>query len=426
MSPATQTSEKARFYLVCPACQQRLEAGPRWFGCESCRDAAGFPHWLEVQYDLEQVDPAPFRKPGRVWDYAALLPVHAPEDAPNLGEGNTPLVRIPALNRQLGLPNLYLKLEAVNPTGSFKDRFHTVSLAVARELGYTRALVTTAGNHGTSCAAYGARAGISVLIITDPNSSPEQRRLMRLFGALVTAPSQPGPVMPLARELMVNLVREHGFYPSTVLGTFTGPATPYGVEGYKTLAFESAAQLGRAPDRFCAPSSAGDVLYGPYKGFRELQSLGLIDQIPRMTACQSAGANFAAETVRQGLKSMVTVEPTTFAISIGDPTGGQCLLDAIYATNGDAWDAPDAELLEAIALLGHHGVCVEGASAAPVAALRRQVEAGTLNRDELIVAVLTGSGAKWPAQLEAAIGPTPPFLPDDPASLLAAMDAAAR
>lgn len=414
-----------RFHLVCPSCGQTSEPGPRWWGCEFCRDAAGYPHWLEVQYDLEQVDPAPFRRPGRVWDYAALLPVHSPADAPSLGEGNTPLVRIPALNRELGLPNLYLKLEAVNPTASFKDRFHSVSLAVAREMGFQRVVVTTAGNHGTSCAAYGARAEISVLIITDPKSSPDQRRLMRLFGALVTAPSQPGPVMPLARELMETLVRDHGFYPSTVLGTFTGPANPYGVEGYKTLAFEVAAQLGRAPDRFCAPTSAGDVLYGPYKGFRELRELGLIDEIPRMTACQSEGANFAAESVRRELDHLVRVEPTTFAISIGDPTGSQCLLDAIHATGGDAWDAPDGELLQAVALLGRHGVCVEGASAAPIATLRRRVAAGTIDQDELIVAVLTGSGVKWPGQLEAAIGPTPPFLPDDPAALLAALDAAA-
>jgi threonine synthase len=227
--------------------------------------------------------------------------------------------------------------------------------------------------------------------------------------------------MPLARALMDELVREHGFYPSTVLGTFTGPANPYGVEGYKTIGYEIATQLGRAPDRVCVPTSAGDALYGPYKAFCELREMGLLERVPRMTACQSAGANFAAETIRQGLPSMVTVEPSTFALSIGDPTGSQCILDCVRATGGDAWDAPDAELLEAVALLGRHGVCVEGASAAPIAALRRQVAARSVDPEETIVAVLTGTGTKWPAQLDAAIGPPLPLLMDSPADILVAM-----
>jgi threonine synthase len=379
------------------------------------------PYWLEVRYDLGRVDPTACARAGRVWDYAALLPVREAAAPPTLGEGNTPLVRIEALNRELGLPNLYLKLESVNPTGSFKDRYHTVSLAVARAMGYPRALVTTAGNHGTACSAYASRAGIALLVITDPKSSPEQRRLMRLFGAAITVPSQPGPVMPQARALMDRLVREHGFYPSTVLGTHTGPANPYGVEGYKTIAFEVNAQLGRVPDRVCVPTSAGDALYGPYKGFRELRELGVSDRLPRMTACQSTGANFIVASLRRGLDHIATVTPTTFAISIGDPNGGQCILEAIRGSDGDAWEAPDAELLEAVALLGRHGVCVEGASASPVATLRRQLAAGTLDPAETIVAVLTGTGIKWPAQLDAAIGPAVPLLPDEVDVILEAM-----
>jgi threonine synthase len=409
------------FVLHCPGCGREEPPGPRWFGCEVCRDAAGHPHWLEVRYDLESVPRDVFRRAGRVWDYAPLLPVREPDAAPTLGEGHTPLVRIDDLNRELGLPHLYLKLEAVNPTGAFKDRFHTVALAVARELGYPRAVVATAGNHGTACAAYAARAGISLLVITDPRSSPEQRRLMRLFGACITAPSRPGPVMPLAGALMETLVREHGFYPSTVLGPFNGPANPYGVEGYKTIAWETAAQLGRVPDRLCVPTSAGDALYGPTKGFRELRDLGLIDRLPRLTACQAAGANFVVETLRRGREAMVTVAPNTFALSIGDPTGGQYALAAIRETGGEAWEATDEEMLQAVALLGRHGVCAEGASAAPVAALRRQAAAGAIDPDEWIVAVLTGTGMKWPAQLDRALGPEPPLLPDDVETLLQAV-----
>jgi len=420
---AVPSSRSSDFWLICPNCQREYDPGPRWFGCDTCRDPAGHPYWLETRYDLSRLDPAFLRRVGRVWDYAPLLPVRDAANVRTLGEGNTPLVRIDALNRQLGLPNLYLKLESVNPTGSFKDRLHTVNLAVAREMGMSRAAIVTTGNSGVACAAYAACADVPLLIITDPNSSPEQQRLMRLFGARITTPSRPGSFMLTAGALMDTLVREHNFYPCTVLGTYSGPANPYGAEGYKTIAFEVFGQLGRAPDRMCVPTSGGDSLYGPFKGFREMREWGLIDRLPRMIACQPTGANFIVRSLRQKMDHLLVVEPDTFAISIGDPTGGQCILEAIRATDGDAWDASDTELLESIALLGRHGVCVEGASAAPIATLRRQVAAGTLDTDEWIVAVLTGTGMKWLDQLDAAIGPPSPLLPDDIPSLLEAIGA---
>jgi len=126
--------DSTKFWLVCPRCGREFEPGPRWHGCETCLDAAGYPHWLEVRYDLKKVDSTFLRQEGRVWDYAPLLPVHDPARVLTLGEGRTPLVQIEALNRELGLPNLFLKLESVNPTASFKDRLHTVSMAVAREM----------------------------------------------------------------------------------------------------------------------------------------------------------------------------------------------------------------------------------------------------------------------------------------------------
>jgi threonine synthase len=415
------TSHSQRFWLVCPACGREYDPSPRWYGCDACRDIAGFPHWVEVRYDWERVDRACLQRAGRVWDYASLLPVRDPAQVQTLGEGNTPLVRIDALNREIGLPNLYLKLEFVNPTGAFKDRLHSVSMAVARELGYARAVLTTTGNAGVACAAYAARSGIALLIITDPGSSPEQRRLMRLFGAHITVPGRPGPVQPNARALMEDLVREHAFYPCTLMGTFAGPGNPYGVEGYKTIAFEIAAQLGRVPDRMCVPTAGGDALYGPFKGFRELCSLGVTDRVPRMTACQPTGANFIVQSLQRGQDHLLTVEPDTIAISIGDPTGSECILTAIRESGGNAWDAPDAELLDALALLGRHGICVEAASASPIAALRRQLRAGSLDPEERIVALLTGTGMKWVAQIDAAIGPPPPPLPDNAAAILRAM-----
>jgi threonine synthase len=415
-------AEESRvFWLECPQCGRTYEPGPCWYGCETCRDPAGHAYWLEVRYDLARIDPTFLFHAGRVWDYAPLLPLRDLAQVRTLGEGGTPLVRIEALNRAIGMPNLYLKLEPVNPTGSFKDRLHTVTMNVARELGVSRAAIITTGNSGVACAAYAARNNISLLIITDPQSSPEQRRLMRLFGAQITAPQQSGSVMLNARRLIETLVREHGFAPCTVLGTYNGPGNPYGVEGYKTIAFEVFGQLGRAPDRMCVPVSGGDALYGPFKAFREMREMGVIERLPRVVACQPAGANFIVRAIRENLDALPVIEPHTFALSIGDPTGSHCILEAIRASGGDAWDATDPELLEMVALLGRHGICIEGASAAPVAALRKQAASGALDPEECIVAVLTGSGMKWLAQLDAAIGAAPPLLPDDVPTLLRAL-----
>lgn len=413
-------SESRARGLICPGCDAHYGLEPRWGGCTRCVDAAGHPHWLDVAYDTDGLDVAFLRRPGRLWDYEPLLPV-ARATSPSLGEGNTPLLRIDALNDQLGIPNLYLKLETVNPTGSFKDRLHAVSIGMARAFGYDRAVIITTGNSGVACAAMAARAGIKLLIITDPLASPEQRRMMRLFGAWITVPRASGPVIVQAQELMQTLVHEHDFYPSTVQGTYLGVGNPYGVEGYKTMAFEAAAQLGGAPDRFCVPTAGGDAIYGPYLGFQQLRALGVVDRLPKMTACQAEGANFAVRAMREQAAALIPVEPKTFALSIADPIGSESILAAIRASDGDAWDATDDDILDTVALLGRHGLCVEGASAAPIAALRYQAAAGALDLGETIVAVLTGSGMKWPAQIDQAIGGNDERLPDTIEAVLKAM-----
>jgi threonine synthase len=344
------------------------------------------------------------RKAGRLWDYAALLPVREPGEVRCLGEGNTPLLRIDSLNREIGLPNLHLKLESVNPTGSFKDRLHSVTMTAARELGFNRAVLSTTGNSGAAAAAYAALNGVKLTAILNPKAPQEARRQMQLFGA-VTAPQggEDSDAMPPA-QLMESLTSDHGFYPCTLMGTFAGPANPYGVEGYKTIAFEVRAQLGRAPDRMCVPTSGGDALYGPHKGFLDMWKLGITDSLPRMTACQAEGAAFVVRSRLLGLNHIEPVEPNTVAISIGDPTGSEAILMAINESGGDAWDASDAEILDAMLLLGKYGICVEAASATPIAALRRQIWDGNIDPGESVVAVLTASGMRWMSQIEEAIG----------------------
>ena len=236
--------------------------------------------------------------------------------------------------------------------------------------------------------------------------------MMKLFGAAVTVPDKPGPVVLQAAELMRSLVEEYNFYPCTVQGTYLGFGNPYGVEGYATIAYEVAAQLGGAPDRFLAPTAGGDALYGPFLGFKRLADVGLTRRIPRMTACQAEGADFAVRAVIAGADHFTPIEPDTEALSIADPVGSTSILRAIKVSSGTALGAPDEELFEVMAVLGRFGICVEAASAAPVAAVRRAVRTGELEATETMVALLTGTGMRWPAQVDRAIGQVP-TLPAD-------------
>lgn len=388
-----------------------------WWGCTKCTDSMGDAHWLDVTYDLAAVDRTAIARFGRVWDYAGLLPV-APSVPPSLGEGGTPLLRLGRLNTEVGLPNLHLKLETVNPTSSFKDRFQTVAMAAAVDLDYRRAVIVTTGNAGVACSAMAAAAGIELIVIASPGAPVENVRQMRLFGAHVVIPSADRPVIEQAREIVTSLVQDFGVYPASVGGTHSGASNPYGVEGYKTIAFEVAAQMGRTPDRFCAPVSGGDALYGPFRGFTQLAELGLADGVPAMTSCQAAGASFVAPSLAAGLDHMVRVEPDTVALSIGDPTGSASTLTAIRATGGDAWTVDDDAIVAAVGLLGRHGVCAEAAAATPIAALQRAAGEGLIDPDEHVVALVTGSGLRWPAQVDAAVGADVELLPPDPVRII--------
>jgi threonine synthase len=142
-----------------------------------------------------------------------------------------------------------------------------------------------------------------------------------------------------------------------------------------------------------------------------------------MTACQSDAAGFIAASLRDNRSTFTPVSPQTFAISIGDPLGNLSILTAIRNTGGDAWEAPDSALLEAVALLGQCGICAEGASAASIATLQQQVQIGAIDPNETIVAVICGSGMKWPAQLHMALATATDdtLLPDDVSLLLSAV-----
>jgi threonine synthase len=332
---------------------------------------------MEVRYDPAAVDRAALAGLGRLSRYVSALPTGA--DLRSLGEGGTPLLRIDALNRRLGFPNLWVKLESCNPTGSFKDRLHAVGMSMARQCGFGNAALGSTGNSGVAACAYGALNDVSVSVRMHPDAPSDSRsRVLRLGG-----------------ELGVVEADGVAWWPSTLLGTFAGLSNPYGVEGYKTIAYELAAELGGSPDRVLVPVSGGDAIYGPWKGFRELRDWGLVDRLPRMVACQTVGADFAVRTLRDDLNSMAVVEPSTAALSIGDPTGSECIRTAVQQSGGCAFAIDDADAVAAQAWLAECGLLVELASAVPLGVLVGLVATGGIDRAETVVMVVT-SGWKNP------------------------------
>ena len=383
-------------YLRCVKCGREELLGPQFIGCPAC-EASGKAEAFEVIYDYARLRKSKTleawgERGGGVWRFHELLPL--PENAKQitLEEGGTPLIRL----KVPGPGNIWLKDETRNPTGAFKDRFHTVSISMATVLGYKKVTASTTGNHGTSMSAYAAKGELSCLVFCDPRTPEVQLRLMQLYGARVA-------VLSNLREHLAWLVRERDWYPSTHM-TPMPVSTPYGVEGYKTIGYEIFFQLGgRMPSRVVFPVAAGDGLYGPWKGFKELEALGAAGPLPKMIGVQAAGCDPIVQGFNRKEEEVpVHPKPQTIAVSIADDTGGAISLTTLYDSKGSAVAVTDKSILEAMRMLAGVGVVVEPSSAAPVAAVMKLQASGEFAVDEDVVCILTGAGAKWPdALLEA-------------------------
>jgi len=351
---------------------------------------------LEVAYDYEAIAANTSREsvaagPLSIWRYANLLPAHN-DGAVDLGAGFTPLVRADRLAAELGLGELWLKNDTVNPTGSFKDRVVAVALARARELGFKVAACASTGNLANSVAAHAARAGMRHVVFVPADLEAAKIVMTSVYGpSLVAVKGSYDDVNRLCAEL----TSEHPTWAFVNVNLRT-----YYAEGSKTLAFETAEQLGwEAPDHVVVPVGSGSQLTKIAKGFGELHTVGLLAEEPhvRVSGAQAVGCSPVATAFLENHDHVRPVKPSTIAksIAIGNPADGWYALDVVRTSGGALRAVTDEELADAIRLLARtEGIFAETAAGVTIATLAKLAAEGVIRRDERVVAYVTGHGLK--------------------------------
>ena len=368
---------------------------------------------LEVTYDYEAIAASTSRSsvaagPASIWRYANLLPAYN-DGAVDLGAGFTPLVRADRLAAELGLGELWLKNDTLNPTGSFKDRVVSVALARARELGFKVAACASTGNLANSVAAHAARAGMRHFVFIPADLEPAKIVTSAVYGpSLVAVEGSYDDVNRLCAEL----ASEHPTWAFVNVNLRT-----YYAEGSKTLAFETAEQLGwQTPDHVVVPVASGSQLTKVAKGFEELWTVGLLDEEPhvRVSGAQAEGCSPVATAFTAGDHYVRPVKPHTIAksLAIGNPADGVYALDAVRASGGALGAVTDDEIVEGIVLLARtEGIFAETAGGVTIATLAKLAASGVVRPDERVVAYVTGHGLKTIDAVAPTVGPSATIAP---------------
>ncbi len=344
-------------------------------------------HWLCDCGSILELQPTPTLDPIQIdtskrslWRYAHTLPVDQPSKAVTLDEGWTPLV--PYSREQ---PDLLLKLEYTNPTGSYKDRGATVLVSKLKEEGVKEVVEDSSGNAGAALAAYAARAGIHCHIYAPASHSSAKLRQIQAYGAdLIPVDGSRKDVSDAAIAAARN-----SYYASHA-------HSPLFVEGCKTMAYEIWEQLqGKAPGMLITPLGQGSILLGLYKGFSELYASGLTDKLPRVVGVQVEACAPLALAFQKGLPEPEKVEvghTIAEGIKISEPVRGKEILAAVRASRGAIVAVSEAQTSLAASDLAHQGVYVEATSAVTLAGYRLLQSRGAV--DSPAVLILTGSGLK--------------------------------
>ena len=352
---------------------------------------------LEVAFDYDAIAANVTRAsiaagPSTLWRYRDLLPV--PTDEPftpvHLGGGLTPLTPAPRLAEALGLDDLWLKNDTVNPTWSFKDRVVSVALTAGRVLGFDTVACASTGNLANSVAAHAASAGLNAYVFIPHDLEHTKVLASAVYGPqLIAVKGNYDDVNRLCSEV----ADEYGW------GFVNINLRPFYAEGSKTIGFEIAEQLGwTLPDQVIAPMASGSMMVKIHKAFGELIKVGLVDEAPwKMYGAQALGCSPIATAFAAGEDEPTPVRPDTIAksLAIGNAADGGPAIAIARRTGGGMDSVTDDEIVDAMRLLARtEGIFAETAGGVTVAVLRKLAAADQIDRSARTVAVISGNGLK--------------------------------
>ena len=372
--------------LQCRECKKEYSPTFRYI-CEDCFGP------LDVRYDFPTVNKNTFsNREHTYWRYHELLPIESKSNIISIGAGMTPLIKADKLGSVLGLNNLYIKNDSVNPTFSFKDRPAGIAVSKAKEFGLSAVGCASTGNLASATAAHAAKGGFPCYIFAPSDIEHAKITQALSYGANFIAVDG---TYDDANRIAAQIGDSKG------IGIVNINMRSYYVEGSKTLAFEVAEQLDwKVPDHLVVPVGSGAMLNAICKGFEELESLSLIGNISymHMIAAQPHGCAPIVDAFKKNATEVIPVEnPDTIAksLAIGDPGDGQYVLKRLKQYNGYAEESSNREILDAILLLARtEGIFTEPAGGVSVAILKKMVEARKIDKNESVICYVTGNGLK--------------------------------
>jgi threonine synthase len=378
--------------LVCTSCGTVFSCDQPHTYCPDCVAP------LAANYDIpaikNKVDRDQFiSRPKFMWRWTELLPVIDHDNIVTLGEGDTPLLPLKNLGKELGVRYLYMKEEGINPTGSFKARGISCAVSKARERGIKKLVIPSAGNAGGALAAYATRAGMEAIIYM-----PESSQQSNIIESKITGQSVElvDGLIDLAGKIAENKAAAEGWFN---MSTFK---EPYRVEGKKIIGYEIAESLGwKLPDVIIYPTGGGIGLVGMWKAFKELMALGWLNStiLPRMIAVQPDGCAPVVEAIKTGAQICHYWDRSnTIATGLCVPKSfaDELILKDIRESNGTAISVSDGEISQwqkHIAQVEGIFTCPEGA--ATLAGLKKLLTQKQIGYDETVIVFNTAMGFKY-------------------------------
>jgi len=397
-------------HLQCRECKKEYDPTFKYI-CDECFGP------LDVHYNFPSLTKNTFvNREQTYWRYFELLPITDKSNIVSINAGMTPLVKAEKLGKEIGLNNLYVKNDSVNPTFSFKDRPAGVAVSKAKEFGLASVGCASTGNLAAATAAHAAKADLPCYIFAPSDIEHAKITQALSYGSHYIAVDG---TYDDANRIAAQVGDSKG------VGIVNINMRSYYVEGSKTLAYEVAEQLNwQVPDQLVVPTGSGAMLNAICKGFEELETVSLVDKVSQMhmNCAQANGCAPIVNAFKKNSTDVVPVErPDTVAksLAIGDPGDGRYVLKRLKQFNGIAEESNNKEILDAILLLAKtEGIFTEPAGGVSVAVLKKMVEQGQIDKNEITVCYVTGNGLKATESLMEVL-PKPEVMQPDVAKISA-------